>query len=192
MTSGFENAALNGRLLIAMPHMQDERFRRSVVYVCFHNAEGAFGLVINKPVEKLTFPVLLQQLSITPAPDAQLEQPILLGGPVETGRGFVLHSSDYAADSATLRISEDISLTGTMDALKAMTAGQPPRHALFVLGYAGWGAGQLESEIQANGWLHGDADPELVFDRDLESKYDRALSGLGMDVANLSGLSGSA
>ena len=170
----------------------DERFRRSVVYVCFHNAEGAFGLVINKPVEKLTFPVLLQQLSITPAPDAQLEQPILLGGPVETGRGFVLHSSDYAADSATLRISEDISLTGTMDALKAMTATQPPRHALFVLGYAGWGAGQLESEIQANGWLHGDADPELVFDRDLESKYDRALSGLGMDVANLSGLSGSA
>ena len=192
MTSGFEDAALNGRLLIAMPHMLDERFRRSVVYVCFHNAEGAFGLVINKPVEKLTFPVLLQQLSITPAPDAQLEQPILLGGPVETGRGFVLHSSDYAADSATLRISEDISLTGTMDALKAMTAGQPPRHALFVLGYAGWGAGQLESEIQANGWLHGDADPELVFDRDLEGKYDRALSGLGMDVANLSGLSGSA
>ena len=192
MTSGFEDTALNGRILIAMPHMQDKRFRRSVVYVCFHNTEGAFGLVINKPMERLTFPGLLQQLSITPAPDALLEQPILVGGPVETGRGFVLHSSDYASESATLRVSEDISLTGTMDALKAMTARQPPRHALFALGYAGWGAGQLESEIQANGWLHGDADPELVFDFDLESKYDRALSGLGMDIANLSGLSGSA
>ena len=192
MTSGFEDPALNGRILIAMPHMQDERFRRSVVYVCFHNAEGAFGLVINKPMQRLTFPGLLQQLSITPAPDAPLEQPILLGGPVATGRGFVLHSSDYASESATLRISEDISLTGTMDALKAMTARQPPRRALFALGYAGWGAGQLESEIQANGWLHGDADPELIFDFDLESKYDRALSGLGMDIASLSGLSGSA
>lgn len=190
-----DDSSLNGRLLIAMPHMQDARFQRSVIYMCFHNAEGAFGLVINKPVERLTFPGLLEQLSITPsASDAKtlLEQPILLGGPVETGRGFVLHSNDYACESATLRVSDDISLTGTVDALRAMTANPPPKRALFALGYAGWGAGQLESEIQANGWLHCDADPELVFDNDLESKYTRALDCLGVDIAALSGSSGNA
>ena len=192
MTSGFEDVALNGRILIAMPHMPDARFHRSVVYVCFHNPQGAFGLVINKPVEQLTFPLLLQQLAITPEADVPMEQPILLGGPVEISRGFVLHSSDYASESATMRVSEDISLTGTMDALKAMTAQQPPRRALFALGYAGWGAGQLEAEIQSNGWLHGDPDPELIFDFDLESKYERALSQLGVNVANLSAASGNA
>lgn len=177
---------LNGRILIAMPHMQDERFVRSVIYVCFHNPEGAFGLVINKPMEKLTFPALLRQLSIAPAPDALAKQPILLGGPVETGRGFVLHSSDYACDNATLRVSGEICLTGTMDALKAMAARQPPRHALFALGYAGWGAGQLETEILANGWLHCDADPDLIFDHDLESKYDRAVNLSGVSLSTLS------
>ena len=192
MTDDFEQTAMNGRILMAMPHMADARFYRSVIYVCFHNPQGAFGLVINKPAEQLTFPLLLQQLSITPEADVPLEQPILLGGPVEIGRGFVLHSSDYASESATMRVSDDISLTATVDALKAMTAPQPPRRALFALGYAGWGAGQLEAEIQANGWLHGEADPELIFDFDLASKYERALSQLGVNVANLSATSGSA
>ncbi|MCY4031867.1 MAG: YqgE/AlgH family protein [Hyphomicrobiales bacterium] len=190
-----DNTKLNGRLLIAMPQMQDTRFQRSVIYMCFHNTEGAFGLVINKQVENLTFPILLKQLSITPsASDAEalLERPILLGGPVETGRGFVLHSSDYTCESATVRVSDDVSLTGTTDALKAMAAHSPPKHALFALGYAGWGAGQLESEIQANGWLHCDADLELVFDNDLESKYARALDHLGVDIAALSGNFGNA
>lgn len=190
-----DNASLNGRLLIAMPHMQDARFQRSVVYICFHNAEGAFGLVINKPMEKLTFPSLLEQLSITPSVQGAktlLDQPILLGGPVETGRGFVLHSSDYTCESATLRVSDDVCLTGTMDALRAMTEHSPPRRALFALGYAGWSAGQLESEIQANGWLHCDADLDLVFDNDLESKYARALGFLGVDIAALSGSFGNA
>ena len=188
-----EDASLNGRLLIAMPHMQDDRFQRSVVYICFHNAEGAFGLVINKPMERLSFPNLLQQLSIAPSADRGfLERPILLGGPVETGRGFVLHSNDYSCDSATLKVSDDISLTGTMDALKAMTTIEPPRHALFALGYAGWGAGQLEAEIQANGWLHCDASTDLVFDTDLDNKYNRALNQLGVDIATLSASSGNA
>lgn len=192
MSSETEESGLNGRLLIAMPHMQDARFRRSLVYVCFHNREGAFGLVINKPMEQLTFPKLLRQLSITPSRDAVLKQPILLGGPVETGRGFVLHTSDYSSESATLRITEEISLTGTSDALVAMTAPEPPRHALFALGYAGWGAGQLESELQDNGWLYGDADTDLVFDLDLKGKYDRALNQLGLDITDLSSVSGSA
>lgn len=190
-----DNTKLNGRLLIAMPHMQDPRFQRSVIYMCFHNTEGAFGLVINKPMENLTFPGLLKQLSITPsASDAEalLERPILLGGPVETGRGFVLHSSDYTCESATVRVSDDVGLTGTTDALKAMATHPPPKHALFALGYAGWGAGQLESEIQANGWLHCDADLDIVFDNDLESKYSRALDCLGVDIVTLSGSSGNA
>lgn len=187
-----EEFGLNGRLLIAMPQMQDPRFERSVIYVCFHNPNGAFGLVINKPMEKLTFPKLLQQLSITPAPDMFLEQPILIGGPVETGRGFVLHSNDYSSESATLRVSSEIGLTGTLDALKAMAAQQPPRRALFALGYAGWGAGQLESEIQANGWLHCNADLELIFDMDLEKKYARALNRSGVDITALSSSFGNA
>lgn len=183
---------LNGQLLMAMPSMTDKRFQRSVIYMCAHSAEGAMGLIINQPAPKLTLPGLLAQLGIVDGkagaltiPTPVQEKTVHVGGPVETGRGFVLHSSDYFAENATLEIDGAMSLTATIDILKAMAAGAGPRHSLLALGYAGWAPGQLEDEIQANGWLHCAADPELVFDTDLDGKYHRALGKLGIDPSHL-------
>lgn len=181
---------LTGQLLIAMPQMSDPRFAHAVIYVCAHNADGAMGLVLNKGIEKPTFPDLLKQLKIEPTENADPIN-VMFGGPVETGRGFVLHSADYLQD-ATLLVDHQVGLTATLDILKDIAVGGGPRHKLLMLGYAGWGPGQLDAEIQANGWLNAPADEHLIFDHDLDTKWDRALAKLGVDGAMLSGDAGQA
>jgi len=187
-----EQGYLDGQLLIAMPVMSDPRFARSVIYVCAHSEDGAMGLVINQRAQHISFPDLLQRLGIVPS-DSEEEglsddvrsMSIHVGGPVETGRGFVLHSSDYFANDSTLPIEDGVCLTATIDILKAIAAGHGPNRAILALGYAGWSPGQLESEIQANGWLNCPADPDLIFDPDLDSKYMRALAKIGIDPSHL-------
>lgn len=181
---------LDGQLLIAMPVMTDPRFRRSVIYMCAHSEDGAMGLVINQRAEDITFPDLLDRLDIeevTAKPSAQdiTQFPVHLGGPVETGRGFVLHSKDYFVSDSTLSIKNEICLTATVDILKAIAHGSGPDQAILTLGYAGWSPGQLEKEIQSNGWLNCPADEELVFSGDLETKYEQALNRLGIDPSFL-------
>lgn len=188
---------LDGQMLVAMPSMGDERFSRSVIYVCAHSDEGAMGIVVNKAADNLVFPDLLVQLDIITA-EEQIRLPavdrinVLRGGPVESGRGFVLHSPDFFIDSSTLPIADDVCLTVTVDILKAIAHGDGPRNAVLALGYAGWSPGQLESEIQENGWLTCPADPEIIFDSALGTKYTRALAKIGVDPAMLSGEAGHA
>ena len=187
---GRNYAYLDGQLLVAMPIMTDKRFARSVIYMCAHSAEGAMGLIINQRASHISFSELMKQLSIMPdsADDVEIEledMDVHVGGPVETGRGFVLHSADYYAADSTLPIDDGVSLTATIDILKAIAGGKGPDRAILALGYAGWRAGQLESEIAANGWLHCPADADLLFDRDLEQKYERALSKIGIDPSHL-------
>lgn len=186
---------LEGQLLVAMPRMTDRRFRRSVIYLCAHSAEGAMGLIINQHADHIDFPDLLDRLGISSEiadggespelPDAAISLPVHNGGPVETGRGFVLHTSDYFIDEATMAIRDGVCLTATLDILRAIAAGNGPEQALLALGYAGWSPGQLESEIQANGWLHCPASIDLVFDGDPEAKYLRALASIGIDPSHL-------
>ena len=183
---------LDGQCLIAMPGMADNRFSRSVVYVCAHSEDGAMGIIVNKPAADTKFPDLLVQLDVIPSEEiirlpSQIEKvQVLRGGPVETKRGFVLHSADFFLESATLPIDDGICLTATLDILRAMAIGSGPENAVLALGYAGWGAGQLEQEIQANGWLHCAADPDLLFDDGIDTKYTRALGKIGIDQAFLS------
>lgn len=182
---------LDGQLLIAMPIMTDKRFARSVIYMCAHTAEGAMGLVINQRASHISFPELLSQLSIGAAKRGIATAPELvdmdvhMGGPVETGRGFVLHSADYFVADSTHPIDDAVSLTATVDILKAIATGKGPDRSILALGYAGWRAGQLESEIQANGWLHCPADLDLLFECELDQKYERALSKIGVDPSHL-------
>ena len=189
---------LDGQLLVAMPTMGDERFARTVIYLCAHSAEGAMGIVVNKPAADLNFPDLLVQLDIIPdgerirLPRRVGTMPVLMGGPVETSRGFVLHSPDFFIDQSTLPIDEGVCLTATVDILRAIAKGEGPTEAVLALGYAGWSEGQLESEIQANGWLHCPADPGLIFDGALDLKYDIALRKIGIDPAMLSSEAGHA
>ncbi|MQT13909.1 YqgE/AlgH family protein [Segnochrobactrum spirostomi] len=189
---------LDGQLLIAMPGMEDERFARSVVYICAHSSDGAMGIIVNKPVDDISFPDLLEQLEIVSGDDEIRLPPkaktmrVHRGGPVETGRGFVLHSDDYRTENATLPIDDGVCLTATIDILRAIVENRGPARALLALGYAGWAPGQLEGEILANGWLTCAADPDLVFDGDLETKYDRALLKLGIAPGMLSRESGHA
>lgn len=182
---------LERQLLVAMPTMGDPRFSRTVIYMCSHNAEGAMGLVINKPYPGLTFPNLLSQLGIEPSAGNDII--VRLGGPVETGRGFVLHSTDYMRQGS-VKIDEDIGigLTATLDVLRAIATGTGPQHSLFALGYAGWGAGQLDAEIQDNAWLAAPADFDLIFAPELESLWDRAVRKIGVDIAKLVSVSGHA
>ena len=187
---------LDGQLLLAMPGMTDDRFARTVIYLCAHSDEGAMGLVVNKPAQDLNMPDLLVQLDIIPEADVirlpgHVEHmPVLMGGPVETSRGFVLHSPDFFIDQSTLPIDDSICLTATVDILRAIARGEGPRRAMLALGYAGWSAGQLESEIQANGWLHCPADPDLLFHAAAETRYSRALAKIGVDPAMLSSEAG--
>jgi putative transcriptional regulator len=189
---------LDGHFLIAMPSMQDSRFARTVVFICAHSADGAMGITINQPAEDVTFSELLVQLDIIPeGPEIRLPPParkmtVHRGGPVETGRGFVLHSADYFVENWTLPIDEHISLTATLEILKAIANGNGPQNALLALGYAGWAPGQLENEIQANGWLHCAARPDVIFDPDLDAKYERAMRLIGVDPGRLSGEAGHA
>jgi len=181
---------LTGQLLIAMPQMNDPRFERTVIYICAHTADGAMGLVVNREIEALTFPDLLNQLSI----DAEVVDDkiqVLFGGPVETGRGFVLHSSDYV-QNATMLVDKRVGLTATMEVLKDIASGNGPKLNILALGYAGWGPGQLDAEIHANGWLSVPADDGLLFDPDLDNKWERALAKIGVDFSMLSGEAGHA
>jgi putative transcriptional regulator len=189
---------LDGQLLIAMPSMADKRFARSVVYICAHSGDGAMGIVINKLAGEVSFRDLLIQLDVVQAenepdlPGGVDNVRVHRGGPVETGRGFVLHSSDFFLENATLPIADGICLTATLEILRAISDGRGPDRALLALGYAGWAPGQLEFEIQANGWLHAQADCDLVFDDDIDAKYDRALAKIGIEPAMLSAEAGHA
>jgi putative transcriptional regulator len=182
---------LTGQFLVAMPQMGDTRFERTVIYLCAHTAEGAMGLVVNRALEDVHLPDLLHQLNIPDTASAEAIQ-VHFGGPVETGQGFILHSADYVQDS-TLMVGGGVGLTATLDILKDIARGSGPVQSLLALGYAGWGAGQLESEIQANGWLTVPADQALLFDHDLETKWERALAEIGVDIRLLaSGAAGHA
>jgi len=181
---------LAGQVLIAMPSMNDPRFARTVVYLCLHSADGALGIVLNKPLDGLSFSDLLKQLNIDPAPPER-KLPMYQGGPVDTGRGFVLHTTDWVQD-ASLRVNEQVALTASIDVLKEVARGGGPRRGILALGYAGWGPGQLDREIQQNSWLSVAADEALVFDPDSDSKWQRALAKLGVDPSLLSGAAGHA
>jgi putative transcriptional regulator len=187
---------LDNQFLIAMPGMQDDRFARAVIYICAHGDEGAMGIIINQ-VQQLRFPDLLVQLGILNEQEAIRLPPstrdfmIRNGGPVDRSRGFVLHTDDYMVESS-LPVSESLCLTATLDILRAISSGKGPRNALMALGYSGWGAGQLESEIAENGWLTCPARPELMFDADLGRTYDRVLASIGINTAHLSTVAGHA
>ena len=189
---------LDGQLLIAMPAMGDPRFSRSVIYVCAHSSEGAMGIIINQRAPNISFTELLEQLNIVPSedrislPSALGAMAVHLGGPVERGRGFVLHSADYFKAESTLPIDESVCLTATIDILRDIAKGSGPDKALLALGYAGWAPGQLENEIQSNGWLNCPANPELIFDPEVDRKYDKALGSLGVDPIRLVNDSGHA
>jgi len=181
---------LAGQMLIAMPQMRDARFSRTVVYLCAHTKEGAMGLVINRKFNGLSFADLLEQLNIEATP---LCDPIKIhfGGPVEAGRGFVLHSTDYVQET-TLVVNDDVGLTATIDVLKAIANGEGPARSLLALGYAGWGAGQLDNEIRDNAWLSVEPDDDLLFGRELDTKWERAIAKIGVDFSMLSGEAGHA
>ena len=187
-----ESRYLDGQFLVAMPGMADDRFARAVIYVCAHSAEGAMGIVLNRPASDLNFPDLLVQLEIVPEaerislPKRVGRMQVLMGGPVETSRGFVLHSPDFYIDQSTLPIDDSVCLTATIDILRAIARGEGPENAVLALGYAGWGAGQLETEIQQNGWLNCPADAELIFGASVDARYELALRRIGIDPAMLS------
>ena len=187
---GDQDLYLTGRFLIAMPGMQDDRFQQTLIYICAHGPEGAMGLVVNKPLDSISFPDLLEQLDI-PIPPVGEGIDVLFGGPVEAGRGFVLHSPDYMHD-ATMVVDDGIALTATVDVLRAIADGSGPRQRLLALGYAGWDSGQLDDEIKANGWLSVDADPKLLFDTDVSKKWERAMAKIGIDPLMLSDKAGHA
>ena len=180
---------LHGQLLIAMPSMADPRFGRTVLYICAHSPEGAMGLIINRAFGDVRFVDLMSQLGIEGA--RERDRPVHFGGPVESGRGFVLHSSDFQADQ-TLVVDGNVALTATKDILQAIVDGTGPHKAIFALGYASWAAGQLDSEIQANDWLTAPADHDLIFDPELATKWERAIGRLGISPAMLSDTAGHA
>ena len=189
---------LDGQMLIAMPAMLDDRFARSVIYVCAHSSEGAMGIVVNHPAPNINFSDLLVKLDVIPAADV-IRLPsragvvrVMRGGPVETERGFVLHSADFFIENSTLPIDDGICLTATIDILKAIARGDGPESAILALGYAGWAPGQLENEIQGNGWLHCAADSDLIFGTDIGGKYELALKKIGIDLGMLSSEAGHA
>jgi putative transcriptional regulator len=185
-TSGY----FAGQMLIAMPQMRDARFARSVVYLCAHTEEGAMGLVINRLFNSLSFPDLLEQLSIASTPTCDQVR-IHFGGPVEAGRGFVLHSTDYRQET-TLVVNDDVGLTATIDVLKAIAEGHGPERCLLALGYAGWAEGQLDQEIRENAWLTVQSDNDLLFSTDIDRKWERAIAKIGVDFSKLSGEAGHA
>ncbi len=189
---------LEGQMLVAMPAMDDERFARTVVYICAHSAEGAWGIVVNRRSRRVRFPELLVQLDVIKQDDA-IRLPeraanieVLRGGPVERGRGFMLHTADYRGDASTVKLADGFAVTATLDILKTIAHGEGPDKAVLALGYAGWGPGQLDQELQANGWLTVDADESFIFNPDQDSKYQRALKKIGIDPAMLSGEAGHA
>ena len=196
MRSRDAEAYLDGQFLVAMPGMKDDRFARSVIYVCAHNDEGAMGLIINQ-VQELGFPDLLVQLGIleeretTQIPASARDIVVRHGGPVDRSRGFVLHTDDYVVESS-MQVDNRVCLTATVDILRAISTGRGPDRALMALGYAGWGAGQLEGEIAENGWLTCPADSDMLFDADIDTKYERILARIGVNLVHFSGTAGHA
>lgn len=192
-------SSLEGRFLVAMPSLKGPYFERSVVYLCSHSEDGAMGLVVNQVSTQITFPDLLRQVDILDDDEDMINLPmparsmhVLDGGPVDQGRGFVLHSADYKLASSTLDVSDDICLTATVEILRALAEGRGPRSALLTLGYAGWSPGQLEDEMQSNSWLTCDADSSLLFECAPEDRYDRSLALMGVDLSMLSSEAGHA
>ncbi len=192
MTSAVTNLA--GKLLIAMPSIRDGNFDRSVVFLCAHSEQGAMGFVINKPAPLTLFSDLIDKTelldSIDEVPEDVLRMPVRLGGPVETFRGFVLHSPDYPTDQTSLKVGQGYVVSATLDVLRDIATGQGPQQRLIALGYAGWSPGQLENEILHNGWLHCEADADIIFAADLERKHAQALAKLGVDPRMLSSEAG--
>ena len=185
MSDVFQDGSyVTGQLLIAMPGMRDERFAKSVIYMCAHTEEGAMGLVLNQRLDSLTFAELISQLELDEK-HLSRDVPVHFGGPVESGRGFVLHTSDYQQD-ATLEVVNGVALTATVEILKAIAQGKGPQKSLLALGYAGWGPGQLDMEIRANGWLQVPSDSEIIFDIEPDTKWERAIQRLGIDPRMLS------
>jgi putative transcriptional regulator len=190
--SDFSQGYLDGQLLLAMPGMADDRFARSVIYLCAHSADGAMGIVLTRPAVDVSLPDLLVQLEIIPEaerislPASLGSMQVLIGGPVETSRGFVLHSPDFHLAQSTLPIDDGVCLTATIDILRALAKGEGPKDAILALGYAGWSAGQLETEIQANGWLNCPADVDLIFETPVADRYEEALRRIGIEPAMLS------
>jgi putative transcriptional regulator len=182
---------LTGRLLIAMPGMPDPRFEHSLIYVCAHSEDGSMGLIVNKPSADVTFQALIDQLSIENTGDLT-DIEVHFGGPVELGRGFVLHSTDFQSEMTTLFVDDDFAMTATLDVLENIASGGGPEKRLIVLGYAGWGPGQLEEEIMQNGWLICDASRDIVFDRADVDKWEAALGTLGVSPLALSSEGGRA
>jgi putative transcriptional regulator len=183
---------LAGRVLIAMPGIDDPRFERAVILMCAHGPEHAMGLALNRPVEGLTTPDLLHRLGVEPN-YAMAEHPVLFGGPVDRERGFVVHTDDYVCAKSSLPVAEGLAWTATRDVLEAMAdAARRPRHALLALGYAGWGAGQLEREMQENVWLTCEPDDDLLFGTDHDLKWTKALAKIGVTPATLSSHAGRA
>jgi putative transcriptional regulator len=181
---------LTGQLLIAMPAMSDPRFEYSVIYMCAHTDEGAMGIVLNRTLDQPSFDDLLKQLDVAPTPPARRIR-LCSGGPVDNGRGFVLHTADWTGDGS-LHVNENVALTASLDVLKAIAEGGGPREGILALGYAGWGPGQLDAEIQQNAWLSAPADETIVFDPDADTKWRRALATLKVDPLLLSGDAGHA
>ncbi|MEM1130723.1 MAG: YqgE/AlgH family protein [Pseudomonadota bacterium] len=191
MSETSDSIDLSGKLLIAMPGMGDPRFEKSVIYMCAHSPEGAMGLIVNKPATDINFSDLLEQLSIEMTDEGRAP-PIYFGGPVEHGRGFVLHSTDYDCNSSTLKVNDVFGMTATLDVLEDIARGQGPHESLLALGYSGWGPGQVESELQQNGWLVADADREIVFSTENADKWGAGLKILGIDALSLSAAAGRA
>jgi putative transcriptional regulator len=185
-----ESGYLKGKLLMAMPNMCDPRFDRAVICMCEHSAQGAMGLIINQPTNHIAFPELMEQLEI-PIPTNCADVSINTGGPMEPTRGFVLHSADYLQDS-TLAVSEIAAISATVDILRRLADGSGPRDSLLLLGYAGWGPGQLDVEIQENSWLHVESDADLLFHAAPEMKWSLALTKIGVDISVLSSEAGHA
>ena len=182
---------LAGKLLIAMPGLTGQPFSNAVVYICVHSSDGAMGLIINKPSATLQFTDLLEQMDIKFGAGIS-QRPIYFGGPVENGRGFVLHESGFNSSVSTMKLNDSFSITTTYDIFEEMAGGGGPINALVVLGYAGWGPGQIESELAANSWLTVDADSTLVFTTSYDSKWKRALGKLGVEALALSAVGGRA
>jgi putative transcriptional regulator len=180
-----ETTDLTGKLLIAMPGMRDPRFDRAVVFLCAHSDEGAMGLILNKQTPDVTLATLLDQLSIDSV-GVLKNLPVRFGGPVEQGRGFVLHSDEYESVVSTLKVPGGYGMTATLDILEDIGAGRGPEKQLILLGYSGWGPGQLEAEIADNGWLTCDAPKALVFDANDGEKWEAALKTLGVAALALS------
>jgi putative transcriptional regulator len=183
-------AFLTGQLLIAMPAMADPRFAQSVIYLCAHTPEGAMGIVLNRPLKRPSFEDLLRQLDVAPLPPARRIR-LCAGGPVDNARGFVLHTTDWTGDGS-LRVDDGLALTASLDVLKAIAEGGGPREGILALGYAGWGPGQLDAEIQQNSWLSVSADETIVFDADHDTKWRRAFAKLKIDPLLLSDAAGHA